>query len=178
MRSPVRPHPRPLSGPRQTTARGGEGSTANVTSLRAKTVADTRTSPWRLSPRTAGSPVRPIRANFGGFGALEGLAEVARGRLRATETSPRVPFANGTPAPGGVVLADQSRSTRKRRRVSLGWPLQRRLNDPPDAYVSAYAPPPHHQCTVIIFAFPAPQIAVLAIHLACPSAKAMFSPPL
>ena len=65
--------------------------------------------------------------------AWEGLAEVARGRLRATETSPHVPFANGTPASGGVVFADQSPATCTQRRVALGWPLQRRLTRSPDA---------------------------------------------
>jgi len=73
--------------------------------------------------------------------ALEGLAEVARGRLRATETSPHVPFANGTPAPGGVVFADQSSRSRgtdpNGGPASLGWPLQRRLNGPLDAYVQS-----------------------------------------
>jgi hypothetical protein len=55
---------------------------------------------------------------------VEGLAEVARGRLRETETSPRVPFANETRALGGAALADQSPATRTQRRVALGWPLQ------------------------------------------------------
>ena len=82
-----------------------------------------------------------IRANFSGFGALEGPAEGARSRLRATETGPRMPFTIVPSAPGGVVFADQSHSPRPAGagpRVSLGWPLQRHPNTPPDTCISAY----------------------------------------
>jgi len=91
----------------------------------------------RRNAPEAGRGGRGIRANISVFRALEGPAEGALSRLRATETGPRVPFTIIPSAPGGVVLADQSRLAQAAEGHSLGALGEPRLAPPTTSERSA-----------------------------------------